>query len=309
MTTTSTSPRPRRRLAAIAGLCAFLVCAGPLVANAVWSAATSLGGAATVATVGVGVTGHSALSAQYKFAGAASNSPVVIAPLPVTNTGTAPLNLTAGVSGVSGNPLAPLVDVTLWKSATSTCSATIPGTGTTAGTLAAMPALPGAATAVAAGSGFTLCVATSLNSTVAESQGLTVSPLFTIYGTVGTSTWTASAAGSFTQDVYRMADPTGLTCTGIGSAWFSRNVSLSWNAPTGTGTTGAISYRVVNADTNVVIKTDITKTKVTITPGDLAATTNLLIQAVESQYGSTSAGVPITVTRSTGSPPSTVSCP
>lgn len=309
MTATSPSRRPRRRLAAIAGLCAFLVCAGPLVANAVWSAATSLGGTVTVATVGVGVTGHSALSTQYKFAGAAGNSPVVIAPLPVTNTGTAPLNLTVGVSGVSGNALAPLVDVTLWRSATATCSATIPATGTTAGTLAAMPALPGAATVVAAGAGFTLCVATRLNSTVAASQGLTVSPVFTILGTVGTSTWTSSAAGTFTQDVYRMVDPTGLTCTEIGSAWFSRNVSLSWNAPTGTGTTGAISYRIVNADTNAVIETGITKTKVTITPGDLAATTTLLIQAEESQYGSTSVGVPIQLTRGADSPPSTLSCP
>ena len=304
MRATSTPRRPRRRLAAIAGLCAFLVCAGPLMANAVWSAATSLGGTVMVATVGIGVTGHSALSTQYIFAGAASNSPVVIAPLPVINTGTAPLNLTVAVSGVSGNALAPLVDVALWRSATATCSATIPATGTTSGTLAAMPALPGAATAVAAGAGFTLCVATRLNSTVAASQGLTVSPVFTILGTVGTSTWTTSAAGTFTQGVYRMADPTGLTCTDIGA-----NVSLSWIAPTNTGTTGAISYRIVNADTNAVIKTGITKTKVTITHRDLPATTTLLIQAVESQYGSSSVGAPIRVTHDADSPPSRVSCP
>lgn len=301
-----------RRLAVIAGLCAFLVLAGPAVANAAWTAATSAGSSVTVATVDMTVTGHSALSTQYKFAGAATNSPVIIKPLPVTNTGTSPLNLALTVGGVSGNTLAPLVKVTLWKSAGTTCAATIPGTGTTVGTLADLPALPTGSTTAAEGTAFTLCVATSLNDTVATAQGLTVTPTFTVTGTVGTSPWTTFAAGAFTQSVYKMVDATALTCTEVSSVLISQTVTLAWTAPTGTGTTGTVTYRVVNADTNTVIRSGITATNTSIAYDDLsAATTNLLIQADESQYGTTSVGLPITVTRSLSLVlfGKTVSCP
>ena len=283
----------RTRLAVIAGLSVFLVLAGSGVAAAVWTSADSVTGSVTAATTSLTIGGTNALDTQYAFSGDASHSPTIVRTLVVKNTGTAPLGYTLSVSGIAGDTLAGSVTLTLWTS-TGTCSSTGAGAGATTGTLASPPALPSGALSAAPGASFTLCVSTALNTTIVGSQGLTVSPTFTITGTVGTSTWTASAPdATFTQTVYRMANPTSLTCA---PGKNDKTVTLSWTAPVGYGSTGKLSYQVVDTAGTLIPPQPGGQTTVSIGSKDVNSTPGtLFVQAKEDLYGSTSPGVSITL--------------
>ena len=296
----------RGRLAAIAGLSVFLVLAGTGIARAVWTAATSTTGTVSAATTSFTIAGTNSLTTQYKFAGAATNSPTIVRTMVVANTGTDPLSYTLSVNGVTGNALAPQITLTLWTTA-GTCLAG-PGAGSTTGTLAVPPPLPSAALSAAPGVVFTLCASTRLNSTIPASQGMSVTPTLTITGAVG-SNWTASTSdAAFTQSVYQMINPSSLVCTqGPG-----KHVTLNWAAPTNTGSTGAVTYQIVDANNSSVVLVPFqSATTATIRASDLnGMTEDLLVQATEALYGSTSAGIPITLSQTGGGGnSSSVNCP
>ena len=291
--------RLRARVAIAAGVAAFLVLVGTGAASAGWTApgvnaSASASGATTSMTLG----GSAALATQYKFTGGAS--PIVVKPLTVANIGSAPLTYSLAVSGVADNPLAASVKLTLWRSTGATCAATPPTTGSTVGTLAAPPALPADANSAASGVSLTLCAATQLTTTTAASQGRSVTPTISVTGQVGG--WSTSATdAAFAQSVYQVPDATALTCTPVRANLFSQVVTLAWTAPANTGSTGAITYRVVDA-TNpaTVIEAATTSTSVSISYNDLPSnTTALLVQTLEGQYATNSVGLPITLTRGT----------
>ena len=295
----------RNRLALISGLCAFLVLAGTGVASAVWTSAASVAGSVTAATAALSIQGANALDTKYAFAGVASNSPTIVRTMVIKNTGTAPLGYALSISGVAGNTLAPLVKLTLWTT-TGTCSTTA-GTGATTGTLALPPALPSDALSAAPGTSFTLCASTSLNSTIVASQGLTVTPTLTITGTVGTSTWTSSAADTaFTQSVYQMSNPASLTCTAASN---SKSVILRWTAPFATGSTGKVSYQIIESGGAVLVPFQSGLVSGQISWDSSGPSRILLLQAKEDLYGSTSTGISITLTQGIQGNSDKISCP
>jgi hypothetical protein len=296
----------RNRLALISGLCAFLVLAGTGVASAVWTSAASVTGSVAAAVTSLTVAGTPSLSTTYAFAGTAAQSPTIVRTMVVTNTGSAPLNYSLAVTGVAGNALAPLVKLTLWVT-TGTCSTTA-GTGATSGTLAAPPVLPSGALTATPGGKFTLCASTSLNSTIVASQGLSVTPTLTIIGTVGTSTWnTDTSDAPFTQTVYKMSDPTSLTCT---QAKKAQSVTLSWTAPVNYGSTGNLSYQVVDTSGKLIPSQPGTQTTVSIGSSDVSNTMQtFFVQAKEDLYGSTSTGISITLTQNSQGNSGKISCP
>ena len=279
----------RNRLALIAGLCAFLVLAGTGVASAVWTSAAFVTGSVTAATTSLTIVGTPSLATTYAFAGTADQSPTIVRSMVVTNTGSAPLSYSLAVSGVAGNALAPLVKLTLWTT-TGTCSAT-PGTGATSGTLAAPPALPSGALTATSGARFTLCTSTSLNSTIAASQGLSVTPTVTLTGTVGVNWSTSASDATFTQSVYQI-NPVSPTCVRNGNI-----VTLSWTAPANTTGASAVTYRVVDASNNsIVIKTYQAGLSASLVASDLSGSTgSVVVQALESQFGTSSVSLPISV--------------
>ena len=288
----------RTRFALIAGLSVFLVLAGSGVATAVWTSAVSVTGSVTAATTSLTIGGANALDAQYAFAGDASHSPAIVRTLIVKNSGTAPLGYALSISGIAGNLLAGRVTLTLWTT-TGSCSSAGPGAGATSGTLASPPVLPSDALSAAPGASFTLCVSTALNSTIVASQGLSVTPTLTITGTVGTSTWTASAPdATFTQTVYRMANPTSLNCTQGRNA---KTVTLSWTAPVNYGSTGTVLYQVIDTAGTLIPPQPGGQTTVSIGSKDLSSPVEtLFVQASEDLYGSTSPGVSITLSQQQG---------
>ncbi|SDZ09839.1 hypothetical protein SAMN05216554_2383 [Herbiconiux ginsengi] len=272
----------------------FLVAVTGSTAGAYWVAASvSLTSTTTGATASGTLAGTAGLTKEYKFTGAGSASTPTIAPLVFANTGSAPLAVTLAVSGVAGT-LAPNVALTFWAGSAGACAATIPGSGTTIGTLALPPALPADFASVAIGASVTLCAATRLNTTVAVSQGQTVSPVFTLTGHVGTN-WTATAPGAaFTQSVYQVPNPAPITCvdgTGLGTGV----VTLSWTA-----VPGATTYRIVKASDGSTVKASNAATSVTVNGLDLGlgsifspGTVAVLVQSLDSTYGTTSAGTTV----------------
>ena len=279
----------RNRLALIAGLCAFLVLAGTGVASAVWTSAAVVTGSVTAAVTSLTVSGTPSLSTTYAFAGTAAQSPTIVRSMVVTNTGSAPLNYSLAVSGVAGNALAPLVKLTLWTT-TGTCSTTA-GTGATSGTLAAPPVLPSGTLTATPGGSFTLCASTSLDSTIAASQGLSVTSTLTLTGTVGVN-WTTSASdATFTQSVYQI-NQVSPTCVRNGNT-----VTLSWAAPANTSGASAVTYRVVDAGNNsIVIKPYQAGLSVPLVASDVSgASGTIVVQALDSQFGTSSVSLPISV--------------
>jgi hypothetical protein len=288
--------RPRRPWHFAVGVFAavLLVAVTGSTAGAYWVASSvSLTSTATGATASGTLAGTAGLTTEYKFTGAGTASTPTIAPLVFANTGTAPLAVTVAVSGVAGT-LAPNVVLTFWAGSAGACAATIPASGTTIGTLAVPPALPAAFASVAAGASVTLCAATRLNTTVAASQGQTVSPVFTLTGRVGTN-WTATAAGAaFTQSVFRVPDPAPITCadgTGLGAG----TVTLSW-----AGVSGATTYRIIKTSDSSIVKASNAATSRTVNGLELGlvsvlgpGTVPVLVQSLDSTYGTTSAGTTV----------------
>ncbi|GAA0992966.1 hypothetical protein [Subtercola frigoramans] len=292
------------RAAAVAALTTFIVLAFCAPASAAWTSATvALTATPTAAAATATLTGTSALASEYKFA-VASPSTIVVEPLTVSNTGTAPLSYT--LTAVNSGSLSPsLVAVSLWLAGAGVCQATVPTTPgqATTGTLAALPALPSGAGSAAGGVSFLLCAATSLSSTVAASQGQSITATLTVTGRVG-SNWVAVAAGApFIQDIFRTGDPgvvvrTQKSTLNVLGIVVSTYVTLSWAAPTSTGT--GLTYPIIRSGTGALVKTA-TATSVDIVWADLASSPQtLLVQAKETQYGTTSAGRPITLTGNAG---------
>jgi len=291
----------RNRLALVAGLSTFLVLAGTGVAMAVWTTATSATGSVTAATTSFTIVGSPSLATTYAFAATAS-SPIIVRSMVVTNTGSAPLNYSLAVGGVAGNALAPRVTLTLW---TGNCSSFAPF-GAPIGTLAAPPALPSGALSASPGGKYTLCVATSLDSTVAVSQGLSVTPTITITGTVGSS-WSSSVSdAAFTQSVYQISNPTTLTCT---TASNSKSVTLSWTAPAAAGSMANVTYQVSEASGAVLVPFQSGLSSGPILSNSTGPSRTLLLQAKEDLYGTTSAGISITLLQGGSGQSDKISCP
>ncbi len=311
MTTTPLARGTRRtpRIPIAVGIALFMSLAGTGVASAGWStnqigATTTITSAATTMTVG----GSGSLSTAYKFAGAASGSPTIIKAIAVANTGSTPLSYVLSLAGVAGNALAPSVGLTLWKSGGTTCGPTVPTTGTTTGTLAAPPALPTGTTTAAAGATFTLCAATRLLTTVAAAQGLSITPTISVTGFVGN--WTTSDPDTaFTQSVYRVPEPASVTCT-QGGGKGNPSIQIGWSAPVNSGTSGALTYRIVDSAVPAnVLDGPMSTLSSTLKFNDLpAGTYTIYVQALESQYGTSSAGVPLQIARSPNGPSKTLTC-
>ena len=292
--------RPLGRVSIALGLTVFISLVGTTFATATWTApASTLTGTAMSATPLVKFTQTAALTTEYKFA-VGSASPSVVKPLVVENAGTTPLDYTLTITGVSPNDLAPKVVLSLWKSAGATCAATIPSVGTAVGQatvnrLNVAPVLPAGTTSAPRGTTFTLCAATSLTGTVAASQGLTVTPVLTMTGRVGTNWSSAVVAPAFTQNVYRVGDPGNVTCTTKDPTLSSAGTAtLTWAAAAGT----AVNYRIVRVADGATWS-NLTTAGATLTYNDVTSTA-FLVQSTETAFGTTSIGVPVTVSRSSG---------
>ncbi|MBG6053720.1 hypothetical protein IWX81_000110 [Salinibacterium sp. CAN_S4] len=299
----------RQRLAAIPGLksgiaaflLVFMASGGAVAANAYWSATTAVSGAARAASFGMTAGDFAALNTTYMYK-VAETSPIVIKPISVSNTGSAPLTFSLAVANT--NPtLAPAVRLWLWTTGSSNCGATPLNTP---GTLAAPPVMPSGASAGAANSTLTLCAATQLAGTVATSQGQSVSATFTVTGRVGSSSWIANATGTTTQTVFRIAAPVPV-CRQTATQGFLREgyVTLSW--PSVAGATG---YQVfVDTPGSPLSATPVR----TLTAATLAATvrvaggdanisadSSIRIMSTDSLYGtSQAAAIPVNFDPST----------
>ena len=157
---------------------------------AVWTASATKGATASPGTLGFVVSGVSDLSGKIK-----ANSLSKTAVVSVQNTGSVPLTYTLAVTGAAA-PLASRISMQVWRRGADCAT---PSNSTT-GTLASPPALPADASSSPAGGTVVLCVRTTLTGAHANSVGLSVTPTVTITGNVGT-TWSVSAANSFTQSV------------------------------------------------------------------------------------------------------------
>jgi hypothetical protein len=305
---------PRRlhsRAAVAAGLVAFFVLAGTGVATAAWQASTSVNSSVTAATVKMTLTAASgSLGTLYSFTGTpptpTATVVTVVKGVALTNTGTAPLNYSLFTSIAAGNTLpTTAVRVFLWTT-TGTCSTTI-GAGSTSGSLAGPLNMPLAAASAVPGAAFTLCIGTNLTTTVAVSQGLTITPTFTVTGKVGTSPWTTSTADAvFTQSVYQMSNPGSLTCTAASN---SKSVTLSWTAPFATGSTGNVTYQIIEASGAVLVPFQSGLVSGQISWDSSGPSRTLLLQAKEDLYGSTSTGISITLSQGTQGNSDKISCP
>jgi hypothetical protein len=310
----------RQRLAAVSGLkpavaaflLVFMVGSGAVAANAYWSATTAVSGAARAASVGMTAGDFATLNAIYMFK-VAESSPILIKPIAVSNTGSAPLAFSLAVTNT--NPtLAPAVRLWLWTTGSSNCGATplnMPGT------LANPPVMPSGAATGPANSTVTLCAATQLAGTVAASQGQSVSATFTVTGRVGSSTWIANSAGTTTQTVFRIAAPVPV-CTQTTTRGFLREgyVTLSW--PSVAGATG---YQVFVDAPGGPLSTTPVKTltaatlaaTVRVAGGDanISADSSIRIMSTDSVYGtSQAAAIPVYFDASTlfGLVPASTAC-
>ncbi|MGD8193195.1 hypothetical protein ACEXQB_001725 [Herbiconiux sp. P18] len=303
----------RLRMPVPAFVAVFALASATVGANASWTApSVPLGQvSANAASATVSAGGTASLTHEYRFTAAtAPTANLVLAPLTFQNTGTAPLALSIAVTTTNGT-LAAKIALTLWTAAS--CGTTVPATGVTAGTLQNPPALPGSFSSVAAGASVVLCAATRLSGTVAASQGETTTATLVLTGRVGTS-WTAtSTPPAFTQNVYRVGSPTAVTC----SAGALGSVNLGWTAPA-VPSGGSVSYRVVKTNAPAtVVKQNVTGTSTSISPLEpgLDVLTGsgplpVSIEAIDSLYGTTSAGTSIATTYSVVFPALlTIRCP
>ncbi|MBC7724375.1 MAG: hypothetical protein H7146_06440 [Burkholderiaceae bacterium] len=277
------------RLAIAAGIAVFVTLVGPAVASAVWTApAAPATTSITTADVKVSLNGTSAQSTQYRFAGAASNSPILITPFEVRNDGGAPLALSLATNVVTGSAPGASISLVLWRSAGATCGNS-PTTGIfTTGTLADPPVLPSDATTVPAGEAFTICAATRLTTTVVASQGLSVSPTLTITGSVGN--WTASLpSASFTQSVYQVPATAGASCDDgldeVLAALLGVDARISW-----TSAGAGVIYEIIDSVTRVPITTSTTTTATLNLSSFPRATTGVYVRSVDPVSGSTAIG-------------------
>lgn len=213
--------------AAIAiGLSLFLALSSTGLSFAVWNTVASITASSSAATTQLSVTGIAGLAHQYQT-GALSK----VAQVTIANQGTSPLGYSLGIGTATG-PLASSIAVTLWPKPAGACTTTPPGSGTTTGTLAAPPALPAAASSGAAGTSLNLCILTTLTGTMAGTPPGSISPTFTITGTVG-SNWTVARATSVTQTVALEVAPPGTPVLLDGGR---NSLTFVWAPSVGNGT-------------------------------------------------------------------------
>ncbi len=296
----------RAKIASAIGIVAFFVLAGTGVAAASWTASSGATATVSAATTAMTLTPSSGTATldtgatPYKFAGAATNSPVFLRSVALKNTGTAPLTYALSVADSAGNALAAVasaITVTLWTSSTA-CTTTV-GTGSTIGTLATLPGIPSTAATQAPGVSATLCILTKLNTTVAQSQGLSVTAVFTVTGTVGMSAWNTNASDTaFTQVVYRIGSPANPVCRQAGG--INSTATISWTAPSVSG--GTITYSIVDQTTGAAVSgATISGTTAQFNYSDLSgASETVLVKATDSVYGTVSTGLPFSLSQSGG---------
>ncbi len=282
----------------------FLVGAANIGAAALWTApALPLAATANVATATVSAGGGSATTFEYKFSAAtlpANQSPAIV-PFTFQNTGTSPLTFGVAVTTTGTHP-ATAVSLTYWlgTGAAGVCAASVPGSGTTVGTLASTPSLPGAFSSVAPGTTLTLCAATRLSTSVAQSQGLSLTASFALTGSVGLWTATAGTTPGFTQSVYRIGPPTDLQCANVTILGVGDVARFSWAQVTG-ATTYTVS-RTVSGTTTVITtvaqpsgstrpQVDIGSVQLGLSTVLSAGSIPITITANETTYGTTSTGV------------------
>jgi len=284
------------RAAIAVGFVVFLVFAGTGLASAAWFVSASSSGTVSAATVSFTAVGTGSLTTEYKFAGAAPGGATVRSVV-LTNTGQSPLNYSLTVANTGSATLPANVSLTLWLMSGS-CGTT-PGTGNTAGTVAAPPAMPAGVTSAAVGaSAVTLCMMTRLTTTVALAQGQSVTSTPTFTGTVGTSTWKASVLdAAFTQTVYRVANVTGATCTTTPPALLNGYATLNWT------TVAGVTYKLVDSGNGGSINPSTPPQRldaIQLSGSPSGTTTIVTIYAMESTYGTTSSGVSFQLTSQLG---------
>jgi hypothetical protein len=224
------------RIFIAAGLVAFLTVGGTATASAYWTAAAApIGGTAKSLNTQVDLGDASVLDTTFKFTG--TNAPITIKSISVANSGTTPVTYTLTTSAIAGTAsLGSSIKVWDWAvAAGAACGSTVPA-GSNAGTLASLPALP--TKTAAAGTSYNLCLATQLTTTVAASQGLTVTEQFTLTGTVGDN-WTSTDTSSTKQTVFQIGSLTSLTCANR-PASDGYGVTLTW--PIVAGATSYAAY-------------------------------------------------------------------
>ncbi|WP_368499421.1 hypothetical protein [Herbiconiux sp. A18JL235] len=282
----------------------FLLGATHLGAAALWSAApVPLAATVNAATATVSASGGSGTTFEYKFSTATlpPNQTPAIVPFTFQNTGTSPLAFAVGVT-TSGTLSAANVSLTYWlgTGAAGVCASSVPGTGTSVGTLASTPSLPSAFSAVAPGTTLTLCAATKLSTTVAQSQGQSLTASFALTGTAGLWTATAGTTPGFTQSVYRIGPPTALQCANVTIIGVGDVARFSW-AQVPSATSYTVS-RTVSGTTTVITtvaqpsgstrpQVDIGSLQLGLSTVLTAGSIPITITANETTYGTTSTAV------------------
>jgi len=201
----------RRRLAAVAGLTAFLVLAGGGAAAGLWVAHTPLGVQAGAASTGIGQSGDlSGLNVVYDEAAGVYAAAGAVT---LTNTGSraASYSLTATAVDPSVPNLPGAVSIAVGSvPGAGSCSSTATLGAPASGNLASpfVYDSSGSAMQLAAGQSVVLCVQTSLSPSVIEYYGAT-SLSIAIHGALryaAGSAWTATAADTTVQQSVRTKD-------------------------------------------------------------------------------------------------------
>jgi len=290
--------RVRGRVAVAIGLIVFFVLAGTGVATAAWFVSVSTLGTVNAATVSFTAVGTGSLGTEYKFATTVTApAGAVTRAVVLTNTGQSPLTYSLTMANAGSATLPANVSLTLWLMS-GTCGTT-PSAGSTAGTLAAPPAMPvGVASAAVGAPAVTLCMMTKLTTTVAASQGQSVTSTPTFTGTVGSSSWKSSVTdATFTQTVYQVANVTGASCATTPSTLVNGYATLTWTTVTG------VTYKVVDSGNGGAINPSTPPQRIDafqLSGSPSGGQTIIIINAMESTYGTTSTGVPIKVTSQLG---------
>lgn len=284
--------RQDRRIVIAISAVAFFVLASTGVAFGAWNTSSPVTGSVTAASTSISVAGTTGLSYSYQFTGAASLSPVIIKPITVSNTGMTPLTYTLAVTNVTSSAFASQVKLSVWLQVAGVCGVTVP-TGSNTGTLAVPPALPAGTTSAASGASFILCAATSMNTTVAGSNGFTVNSTLTVNGQVGVSNWRTAGSGTFVQNSATLCGA-GATLLGL----LGVPVILSWPTPAGAG---PYSYRVIIAGSPgpTIVMPSQTQTSVSIQYANMssfASPQSLQVQASSDGFATLAMTVNETVT-------------
>ncbi len=205
--------------ALVAGL--LVVTGGATAAWAYWSVAATASTAVASGSVGITLTGATALAAGYTSSDRTRNAAVT-----VTNTGTLSAGYSVAISATGSAPLAAAVTVTRWSAASaSACTGTVPG-GSASGSWAAPPALSGT---LAPGANQLWCIRTTIPaSQVAALPGTSVTATFAATGSNGS--WTSTASQSVTQTVAGTPIATMQCVPSSNSPW---GVVVSWDPPSG----------------------------------------------------------------------------